>query len=495
MLIRIIWAIVLLLASYISYAQVPPVQWQKCYGGAAAEGATCIIQTADGGFAFTGTTLSNNDQVTTNHGQEDYWVVKLDDTGAIVWQKTYGGSDKDLPTTIQQTKDGGYIVAGTTWSNNGDVTFNHGIKDYWIVKLNDTGAIQWQKSYGGTDYDEAFSIQQTFDSGYIVIGQTSSNNGDVTNHIGAQDYWVLKLDKTGVIQWQKCYGGTDADIPNNLAQTSDSGYIITGWSQCRNGNVTGNHMNTEDYWVVKLNDTGKIQWEHCFGGNAQDEGKCAKQTKDGGYIVCGYAFSNNGDVTGNNGFHDSWIIKLSPSGAIQWQKCYGGYGQEHAEYIEQTLDGGYIIAGQASSNTLPGFHRATDAWIFKIDSIGTLQWQKPMGGTYYEVFTSTTQTNDGGYIVAGFAGSTDGDIPANHGGGDVWVVKFSGCPFTLSTQPSNQNLLSGSPAQFVVASATANSTFQWQTDNGTGFKDIINGSQYSGANTDSLRINSVTNCE
>jgi hypothetical protein len=236
--------------------------------------------------------------------------VKLSATGAIQWQKCLGGSGWDVATSIQQTSDGGFIVAGRTNSNDGDVTGNHGNDDFWVVKLSATGEIQWQKSLGGSNDDWATSIQQTSDGGFIVAGSTDSNDGDVTGNHGNDDFWVAKLSSTGAIQWQKSLGGSGDELAESTQQTSDGGFIVTGWTTSNDGDVTGNHGG-KDFWVVKLSSTGAIQWQKSLGGSGTDVAESIQQTSDGGFIVAGYTASNDGDVTGNHGYDDFWVVKLS----------------------------------------------------------------------------------------------------------------------------------------------------------------------------------------
>ena len=286
--------------------------FSKCLGGSDYDEAHSIWQTSDGGYIIAGYTNSNDGDVSGNHGRGDYWIVKLDRKGNIIWQKCLGGSDYDEAQSIQQTSDGGFIVAGSTWSNNGDVTGKHGSSeefDYWIVKLNGTGNIAWQKCLGGSADDVAFSIQQTADAGFIVAGVTSSNNGDVTGKYGGTDYWIVKLDSTGNITWQKCLGGSADDAAFSIQQTADTGFIVAGVTSSNNGDVTGNHGGT-DCWIVKLSNTGYIQWRKCLGGSHNDWALSIQQTSDSGFIVAGYTRSNNGDVTGNHGESDYWIVKF-----------------------------------------------------------------------------------------------------------------------------------------------------------------------------------------
>jgi uncharacterized protein (TIGR02145 family) len=347
----------------------------------------------------------------------------------IQWQKCLGGSQNDNAYSIQQTTDGGYITAGNTYSNDGDVSGNHGGADYWIVKLDSLGALQWQKCLGGSYEDRAYSIQQTTDVGYIIAGYTRSNDGDVSgNHSGNKDYWIVKLDSLGALQWQKCLGGSYIDVAYSIQQTTDAGYIIAGYTNSNNGDVSGNHGYI-DYWIVKIDSLGVLQWQKCLGGSGWDEGHSIQQTSDAHYIIAGWTFSNNGNVTGNNGRKDYWIIKLDSLGILKWQKCLGGSEDDLAFSIQQTTDAGYIVTGQSNSNDgdVSGHHGISyceDYWIVKIDSLGILQWQKSLGGTAYDESYSIKQTADSGYIIAGQVTSNDGDVSGNHGMYDYWIVKL-----------------------------------------------------------------------
>ena len=306
----------LFLTSIYLAAQSQSIEWQTSLGGTGSDNATSIQQTTDGGYIVAGRAQSTDGDVTGNHGQaSDYWVVKLTSTGAITWQKSLGGTDVDFAIFIQQTTDGGYIVAGFSYSTDGDVTGNHGQADYWVVKLSSTGAITWQKSLGGTGGDFANSIQQTTDGGYIVAGFSNSTNGDVTGNHGSTDYWVVKLDSIGTIIWQKSLGGSGEDFGSSIQQTADGGYIVEGYSSSTDGDVTGNH-GLYDSWVVKLDNVGTISWQKSLGGTVDDKSGFIQQTTDGGYIFAGRSQSTDGDVTGNHGSYDYWVVKLSSTVGI-----------------------------------------------------------------------------------------------------------------------------------------------------------------------------------
>ena len=407
-------------------AQVPTIQWEKSLGGSGTgEIAWDIQQTTDNGYIVAGQSDSNDGDITGNHGSSDFWISKLNSSGNIIWQKSFGGSNSDYAKSIQQTSDGGYVVAGLSYSNDGDVTGNHGGSDYWVIKLDSTGNIIWSKSYGGSNDETLKSIQQTTDGGYIIAGYSFSNNGDVTGNHGISDYWIVKIDLVGNIIWQKSIGVSNSDFSSSIKQTTDGGYIVGGYSHSNDFDVSGHH-NAQDFWVVKLDILGNIVWQKSLGGDCAEQAYYIQQTTDGGYIVAGDSCSNDGDVTGNHGGNDCWIVKLDSSGNIIWQKSLGGNLYDGANSMQQTLDGGYIIAGLSYSNTgdVTGNHGGGDYWIIKIDSLGNIIWQKTFGGTGADYPYAIHQTLDGGYIIAGYSDSNDGDVTGNHGGYDFWVVKL-----------------------------------------------------------------------
>ncbi|HET7153022.1 MAG TPA: T9SS type A sorting domain-containing protein, partial [Candidatus Kapabacteria bacterium] len=211
-----------------------------------------VEQTSDGGYIVAGASNSSNQDVTGNHGGYDYWIIKLDANGNIQWQKSLGGSGWEVAFSIQQTIDGGYIVAGSSGSNDGNVTNNHGGADFWIVKLNSTGTIEWEKSLGGSKDEEAYMILQTRDGNYIFTGYSSSNDGDIKKNQGNEDFCIIKLDSKGNIVWEQTYGGSDDETSNSIKQTADGGYIAVGYTETMDdGDVKGVH-GQDDYWVVKL---------------------------------------------------------------------------------------------------------------------------------------------------------------------------------------------------------------------------------------------------
>jgi WD40 repeat protein len=404
----------------------PAIDWQKCLGGSGNEDSYSIIQTADGGYAVAGHTGSTDGDVSANHGNEDAWVVKLNSSGSIIWQKALGGTMNDGAASIVQTSDGGYAIAGYTNSDDGDVSGLQGTESVWVVKLDASGSIQWQKCLGGSGDQYASTIVQTSDGGYAVAAYTTSNDGDVSGNHGNGDVWVVKLDDSGSIVWQKCFGGSGYDYPNSMIQTSDGGFAIAGETNSNDGDVTGYH-GSGDGWVIKLDASGKLTWQIALGDSNSQESYSIVQTSDGGYAMGGWTNSNDSAITGDVGNGDMWVVKLNASGGILWQKVFGSTGDEAAQSILQTPDGGYAIGGWTTSidGKITGNHGGEDVWVVRLDAAGSLVWQKCLGGSGYDEGRSLCLSSDGSYAVTGSTNTNnDGDVSGFHGTYDIWVVKL-----------------------------------------------------------------------
>jgi len=380
----------------------PPEYWAKTYGGSSGDWAYSVQQTSDGGYIVAGHTESFG------AGGTDFWVLKLASNGSVDWQKTYGRTEDDFARSIQQTSDGGYIVAGDTGS------FGAEVSDFWVLKLASNGNVDWQKTYGGSDGDEVWSVQQTSDGGYIVAGQTWSFGA------GSSDFWVLKLASNGNVDWQKTYGDSDGDAAYSVQQTSDGGYIVAGHTE-----LFGDGFS--DFWVLKLASNGSVDWQKTYGGSDGDRAWSVQQTSDGGYIVAGFTDSFGA------GSSDFWVLKLTSNGNVDWQKTYGGTEDDFARSIQQTSDGGYIVAGDTESFGAAGDN---DFWVLKLASDGSVDWQKTYGGSGGDIAYPVQQTADGGYIVAGNTRSFGA------GSSDFWVLRLdeSGsipeCPLGVDSDAS-----------------------------------------------------------
>jgi hypothetical protein len=439
--------VVLAATATIVHSQQPTdILWQKCFGGTQPDEGSSFIQTIEGGFVGVGETSSNDGDVWENkYNSGDLWVIKLNSSGILQWQKCIGGSWSDVGTSIIQTTDGGFAITGWTASNDGDVSGNHGSiysSDTWVVKLDTAGVIEWQKCLGGSNSDRGTTIIQTADGGYAVAGMTASTDGDVSGNHGSDDAWIVKLSSGGSIQWQKCIGGSGLDQVFSLIQTSDGGFATCGFTISLDGDLAGlrpyGNNYTGDAWVVKLTDSGSIQWQKCYGGSRDDNAMSIIQTTDGGYAFAGGTTSTDGDVSGlhittKDSAADAWIVKLDSVGSIQWQKCVGGTRNDNANAIIQAKDGDFIIAAHTESNNgdVSGFHDTVspyiaDGWIVKLNRGEGIQWQRCLGGSGTDWTYSIIQTKDGALVVGGYTSSTDGDVSGNHGIDDYWLVKLQG---------------------------------------------------------------------
>jgi len=399
-------------------------QWANTYGGSNEDYPHCIQQTTDGGYIVGGQTKSSG------AGGSDIWLLKLDSGGSFSWTKAYGGSYDDLACSIQQTTDGGYIVGGQTKS------FGAGDYDIWILKLNGSGDVSWQKSCGGSYDDNIHAIRQTSDGGYIVAGDTKSFG------IGSYDIWILKLDSNGGIDWQNTYGGSafpqsNSDESRFLQQTSDGGYIIAG-------HTASFDIGSYDIFLLKLDGNGDVSWTKTYGGSSEDYARSIQQTSDGGYIVVSDTKSFGA------GSFNIWVLKLDGNGEVSWQKTYGGSSEDYARSIQQTADGGYIVAGDTESFGAG----SSDIWVLKLDGNGGVSWQKTYGGGYNDSASYIQQISDGGYIVVGHTTSFGA------GDKDFFVLKLNsngGIPDCEIIATSNASV-SDTSVESQERSATVQST-------------------------------------
>jgi hypothetical protein len=421
-----------------SFSQ-PAIQWQNTIGADSLEWFYSLQQTSDGGYILGGYSRSNiaDDKTENNIGLYDFWLVKTDSSGAIQWQNTIGGSDDDVIRSVQQTADGGYILGGYSASNiSSDKTENcWGLFDYWIVKTDALGNVQWENTIGGSLDDRLFVVSQTTDGGYILGGHSNSNiSGDKTeNRVGAVDYWIVKTNSLGVIQWQNTIGGTNDDYLYCLQQTTDGGYILGGSSRSSgNGDKTENTHGVEDYWIVKTDASGNIQWQNDIGSNDYDQLYSIHQTMDGGYILGGYSDSDAAwDKSENSlGWFDYWIVKTDATGNIEWDNTLGGDSIDYLYAIRQTSDTGYILGGHSASHSSADKSETmiggTDYWIVKTDSLGSIQWENTIGGTFNEDCRAVRQTSDDGFIVGGssYSNITADKTENSLGFNDYWIVKI-----------------------------------------------------------------------
>lgn len=420
---------------------VPTIQWHTMIGGSELDHCQALLAPEGDGIVVVGRSNSTNGAGIGNHGLTDALVAKLDMDGSIQWHRMYGGAAGDGANEVTRCLDG-YAFIGTTRSVDGDAEGpGQGLGDVWVVRVNEAGDLIWQRKYGGPLNDEALSIASTADGGFLFTASigSSSTGGDIANDLGIGGYWLVKLDSTGAIQWQNRFGGSSYDVPYSMRLTPDGGCIIAGYTWSDDGDVTGYHPGENgDGWVVKADHLGNLQWQQALGGSGDDLLLDVVQAGDGGYVISGYTESTDGDVSGSHGGVDGWVVKLDTDGNLVWQRTMGGTGTDQINAVAHTADGGFIVAG--TTNSLDGDVTVNlgefDGWVVKLDSTGNLLWELSMGGNAMDNFWTIVQVDGGGFLLAGDSESNDGDATGNHGGQDGWVVKLGPEPNGILERPA-----------------------------------------------------------
>lgn len=371
--------------------------------------------------------------------------LSLAQVPTIAWQNVIGGTLSDRLKKVVQTTDGGYILGGYSNSKNtGDKTENRiGDDDYWVVKVNSSGVIEWDETIGGTGSDQLYSIEQTVDGGYILGGTSKSQiSGDKTeNRIGAEeDFWIVKINALGEVEWDNTIGGTGIEYLGVVHQTADGGYIVGGTSHSAlSGDKTEGLVGDNDYWIVKLNSAGAVEWDETIGGIWDDWFVDVAQTADNGFIIGGYSESEAGGdktegIIGTEYLFDYWIVKTDQFGNVMWDKTIGGKKSDFLESLIVTADNGYLLGGFSDSN-ISAFKSENrigmyDYWVIKLDENGVKEWDNTMGGSDDDYLHSICQTADNGYLVGGSSISNiSGDKTENLIGlpdidPDFWVLKL-----------------------------------------------------------------------
>ena len=424
----------------------PASQWQNTIGGALEENLACVEATSDGGFVLFGDSKSSVgfDKTMASYGFLDYWLVKLNESGVVEWDKTYGGSNYDYATCITPTADGGYILGGYSSSGISGIKTeaNLGGHDIWILKINASGLIEWQKTIGGSESDRLISISQLSDGGYILGAESESPiSADKSEDpiLSSSDLWILRLDASGNIIWENTIGSSDDDDIARVVPTSDGGFIIAAESdEGISGDKTELTQGLSDYWIIKLNSSGVIEWQNTIGGSGYDVVNDIIQTNEGGFIAIGRSDSGiSGDktnpvwlsATGSNSY-DYWIIKLTNTGEIEWQKDYGGINFDQGFKVRQTMDMGYLVAGEMSGpggDLIENGNNDTDLWVLKLDPSGNIIWQNVIGGQGFDASRGLAISTDGSFAVSSRSDSyhSEDKLENNIANSiDYWIIKF-----------------------------------------------------------------------
>jgi len=411
--------------------------FQQCYGGSNWDGSKTVIPHNHGFYLF-GNTSSNDGDVSFHYGKTDFWLFQTDEYGQIIWEKTYGGSNEDYPANMLPTPEGGYVLFGETYSTDGDVIGNHGDGDWWLVKTDSLGNILWSRCYGGSHKETASQLIYAHEAGYVMTGKTGSVDGDINHNNGMYDVWIVKVDWEGEIIWERTFGGSSSEWGNSIVPTADGGYIVGAGAGSHDGDVQckdlpGLHGTA---WVLKLDNEGQLEWQNCYGGSFAEAAADILQSPDGGYIFLGTTSSGDGDadcfhgIPGDASTRDMWVVKLDETGEIEWHRCLGGTGFDVPRFIRPMSDGGYLVGGNTTSRggtvicneSLPGTHTVV---LYKLSAGGEIEWTKCLGSQVDNGLHSIHIFSDYHFLLGATTRTWGMDVDCDlKGETDIWIVEI-----------------------------------------------------------------------
>lgn len=367
-------------------------------------------------------------------GNESMPIANTSFLGEVEWIKTFGGSGEETAQAIISTIDGGYAVLGFTNSTDGDMDGKSiPVNDYWLLKFDAQGSLQWNKTYGGSKDDRGQSLVQTKDGGFALTGYAMSDDGDGSVNNGFHDNWVIKVDSQGELEWERSFGFSGHDHSYDIIEVQDGSLFFTGFlditSARADGNTEKNGSRTRhgvgEFWATKIDASGELQWRGYFGGTNNDRSHAVVQSDDGGFVMTGFSESNDFDISNTQGSYDFWMVKLDPNGNLLWERSFGGSGIEISYDIAKTQDGGYVITGNTFSTDgdVSKANGASDIWMVKVDATGTLVWERTYGGSDFDAAQAVIASKNGGYFIVGNSKSSDKDTNANYGENDIWLLK------------------------------------------------------------------------
>lgn len=462
------------------------VLWKSTLGGSQTDLGVGLVNTNDGCYGIVGTTRSRDGDIDRERYDADLWFCKVNSKGMILWQKYFGGTYNEEGAAIDYCKDGGFLLVGSTESRDSTLK-NHGKKDIYVVRMDALGSVLWQRCFGGSGNEEGKFGIATQDGGFLVGGSTGSKDGDLPKNQGGTDFWVLKLNHKGSIQWQSVLGGMANEVASCAIELSD-GFLVIGSTDSDNKDIPENKGKT-DYFVVKYDRTGRMLWSKTYGGESFEEPHGAILTKQQTALIIGTTFSQAGDIRNPKGGGDLWLLELdTKDGKILWSQNYGGAGDEGANMISTCFDGNYLVCGMTNSlsGDFKGTHKGLyDAFVMKLNKKQII-WSKTFGGKNNDSFFAVREIPSGDYIAMGFTESNDGDIQfaERKGGVDLWISTVRDPihpPQAISLTPTTvtgyirdkttQNFL---PAEVYLMDESTGSKFKAATSNAeTGIYQVI----------------------
>jgi hypothetical protein len=415
-------------------ASTGELEWVKRFGGSDSESPRSIIRTSDGGLAILGFSASTDGDLSgKTTAVNDYWLLKLDREGELEWSRTYGGSKDDRGQAVIQTADGGYALTGYAMSDDGDGSRNEGFHDNWILRLDASGNILWERSFGFSGHDHSYDIVQTADGGFVFIGFMDltaaradgyQGKGDHSTRHGVGEFWCTKVDANGELLWRFYFGGSNNDRAHAVAPAPDGGFVLAGFSESGDFDISAPN-GSYDFWVIKVGPTGEMVWERNLGGSGIEIASDITAIPGGGYMVVGHSFSSDGDISLQNGASDIWVVHLSEAGAMVWERTYGGEAFDAAESICPLSDGTFLLTGTSRSVSPEMENQGeNDLVALKIDAEGEVLWLTTYGGSGIDLAFDGVEGPDGSLFVVGELaepGSSQWDVL---GGTDLILLKI-----------------------------------------------------------------------
>lgn len=405
----------------------PSIEWSNTFGSPGLDVAKSFDLTNDGGCIILGETHSSGGDVSNNFGSIDYWLTKFNENGQLEWEQSYGGSLNDWGTSVIQTVSGLYVIGGSTNSDDGQISNSYDFNDAWCLHLGPTGTPLWERSYGGNKTDLLTSIDQALDGNLYIGIQSGSDDIDVSNNYGGWDYWIVKADiNSGAIIWEKSIGGSQNDRIKKVLATGDGGCVAIGSSLSSDFDVPQN-LGDDDVFIVKLAANGVIEWTKIIGGSAHETTSAILENPDGDLVIVLSTLSTDGDFQNAQMGQDLWLFELDSIGTVKWKKNYGGSDTDVINEISKTQDGGYLLSGYSFSNdgNISSNYGDADALIIKVDISGNFQWALTFGGSDSDGSIGSGRLNNGSYLIGGSTRSDDFDVPFLDGLGDYWLIKLN----------------------------------------------------------------------
>lgn len=409
----------------------PEINFVKTLGGSKNDVAQAIIATKNNGYVVLGHTQSADFDITNKTNDSfDFWLLKFDENDSLQWSKTFGGTDDDRGRDLLQTNDNGFIITGFSRSSDGDVSKNNGNYDFWTVKLDVNGNIIWEKSFGFSGSDQAYTIKETRDNGFLLGGSLDvsasggQGNSSKSKHAGG-DFWLIKIDENGNKLWSRFYGGLFTDSLFDIEETDNGDYILVGSSDSADTDVSSN-IGSYDFWILKVDKNGTKIWDKNFGGTQADEAFSIVKANNNQFLIVGNSRSSNVNVSENIGSSDVWLIKIDADGNLIWEKNFGGSNFEIANKIIKNNQNNYTIVGSSRSADFDVSKNKgnKDIWLLNINENGKIYWEKSIGGSELDEANSVIETKNNNLIIVGETWSSDFEIKENKGFSDALIIQI-----------------------------------------------------------------------